>query len=364
MDERDPFDQLGPVRGPAPGFAQELMRELNDQNHLDNPEAFPHHPVQNGQQPNAQQDRDIEALDEQIQMEEQMQLLDFTGSEGSINNYQLANGIGTAKEILKLFCRGLWTAIYYLVRFAFPLASIIFTIYMSFSGTDYYTLQQVVIIIYTCIVMLIGIQHALIVFLFNRNANMILTLILAFSNFSIWDEFHENGFFSISAFQKDLNYRINSYQFFGILLLNIGIVVIWTLFISGILIYMLVKSIRDRHRFNQEKKILVNLLKTKLAKWKKDNPEKTQKIIANHTTEKSNETAFFCCICYMPIHDESMMTELPECNHIFHHSCVRDWLDKNPKCPYCRTNTIQALQRKLRAQQNNQPVPLQQNEAA
>ena len=127
---------------------------------------------------------------------------------------------------------------------------------------------------------------------------------------------------------------------------------------------MLVKSIRDRRRFNQEKKILVNLLKSNLSKWKRENPDKVQRMLANQPFEKNKESAFFCCICYMPIHDESVMTELPECNHLFHHGCVMDWLNKNPKCPYCRTNTIEALQRKMRGSGPNAVTPMQRNEAA
>jgi hypothetical protein len=357
MNDRDPFEQLGPVRGPEPGFAQELLHDLNEQNHLDNEAGPPRRGAL------ANNDRDIQALDEQIQLEEEMNLLGFEGSERRINDMRLIANHHSAAEIFKIICKGFWLAGYFIGRFALPLASIAFTIYMVFSGQDYYTLQQVVVIMYSCVAMLVGIQHALIVFLFNRGAKMVLTLILVFCNFSIWDEFHNEGFFNIPVVRNDFNYRANAYLFFSILILNIGMVSLWILFISGVLIFLLVKSIRDRHRFNQEKKILVNLLKVKLTKWKKTNPEKAQKIIANHTTEKANETAFFCCICYMPINEESVMTELPECNHIFHHSCVMHWLDKNPKCPYCRSDTIQALKRKLRVDRHQEPEPVLHEQA-
>ena len=43
-----------------------------------------------------------------------------------------------------------------------------------------------------------------------------------------------------------------------------------------------------------------------------------------------------CPICYDMIYQHDMST-LP-CTHLFHGSCVQQWLRQNPSCPVCRTH--------------------------
>ncbi|OJJ62327.1 hypothetical protein ASPSYDRAFT_40977 [Aspergillus sydowii CBS 593.65] len=44
-----------------------------------------------------------------------------------------------------------------------------------------------------------------------------------------------------------------------------------------------------------------------------------------------------CIICLEPILSTSVLRELP-CTHLFHQSCVDDWVcNFSPKCPICRT---------------------------
>jgi len=43
-----------------------------------------------------------------------------------------------------------------------------------------------------------------------------------------------------------------------------------------------------------------------------------------------------CSICYDVIYQHDMYT-LP-CAHLFHSSCIRQWLSQNPTCPVCRTH--------------------------
>ena len=45
-----------------------------------------------------------------------------------------------------------------------------------------------------------------------------------------------------------------------------------------------------------------------------------------------------CCICMDEIKDRQR-TGITKCKHIFHHSCIREWLTKKcskPTCPNCR----------------------------
>ena len=44
-----------------------------------------------------------------------------------------------------------------------------------------------------------------------------------------------------------------------------------------------------------------------------------------------------CAICLLEFQPDSVVTQLP-CNdmHVFHHACIRGWVDKTPACPLCK----------------------------
>lgn len=46
-----------------------------------------------------------------------------------------------------------------------------------------------------------------------------------------------------------------------------------------------------------------------------------------------------CAICLTPYEATEMIMRLP-CNHIFHHTCISEWLKVNASCPMCRANVI------------------------
>ena len=43
-----------------------------------------------------------------------------------------------------------------------------------------------------------------------------------------------------------------------------------------------------------------------------------------------------CIICYNEINDESFITDLPECHHMYHHACISEWFQIYTKCPLCK----------------------------
>ena len=45
-----------------------------------------------------------------------------------------------------------------------------------------------------------------------------------------------------------------------------------------------------------------------------------------------------CAICMMPIngHSDSSARVVTPCDHIFHHDCLRQWMDIKMECPVCR----------------------------
>lgn len=62
-----------------------------------------------------------------------------------------------------------------------------------------------------------------------------------------------------------------------------------------------------------------------------------------------NENEKVCSICLSEFLDEEIISKLPECNHIFHKECIREWLMRNHICPFCRNDIKRAIHRKKRA---------------
>lgn len=49
-----------------------------------------------------------------------------------------------------------------------------------------------------------------------------------------------------------------------------------------------------------------------------------------------NKSIILCVICLDDMKDGELSRRLPQCNHIFHETCVKPWLIKNRSCPICR----------------------------
>lgn len=45
-----------------------------------------------------------------------------------------------------------------------------------------------------------------------------------------------------------------------------------------------------------------------------------------------------CCICLTKFEDNDNISILPECHHILHTDCVKEWGKYKTSCPICRTN--------------------------
>ena len=64
-----------------------------------------------------------------------------------------------------------------------------------------------------------------------------------------------------------------------------------------------------------------------------------------------------CSICFTSFNQMSFVVQMPSCGHLFHHNCIKMWLDKNPICPICRFNVFTFFEGKDRIQNdvdNNQ----------
>ena len=47
-----------------------------------------------------------------------------------------------------------------------------------------------------------------------------------------------------------------------------------------------------------------------------------------------------CVICYNDFGDDSFLTDLPKCHHIYHYKCISEWFKVNSKCPMCKEDYL------------------------
>ena len=78
---------------------------------------------------------------------------------------------------------------------------------------------------------------------------------------------------------------------------------------------------------------------------------------ANVTDDKLDEAGRVCIIC----RDEMTVADckqLPICNHLFHKSCLREWLVQQQSCPTCRSD-IAAMEAQERARRTAEEAAAQ-----
>ncbi|XP_027343193.1 probable E3 ubiquitin-protein ligase RHA4A [Abrus precatorius] len=47
-----------------------------------------------------------------------------------------------------------------------------------------------------------------------------------------------------------------------------------------------------------------------------------------------------CCVCLGEFELKEEVLQIPDCKHVFHVSCIRNWLQSNSTCPLCRCSII------------------------
>jgi len=77
--------------------------------------------------------------------------------------------------------------------------------------------------------------------------------------------------------------------------------------------------------------------------------EKTDHIInipfQEYKNVKNNDNKN-CCICLVDFEDDSKISILPKCNHIFHNDCIIEWGKYKTSCPVCRNTCIEEEEKK------------------
>ncbi|KAG2669481.1 hypothetical protein I3760_14G037000 [Carya illinoinensis] len=63
------------------------------------------------------------------------------------------------------------------------------------------------------------------------------------------------------------------------------------------------------------------------------------KLLYSETTQKGTSADSSCAICLVEYKEKDMLRLLPDCEHLFHPSCIDPWMRLHPTCPICRRNT-------------------------
>ena len=99
-------------------------------------------------------------------------------------------------------------------------------------------------------------------------------------------------------------------------------------------------SIRSTDGWKHEKKgdlvLSASMVRRSMEEEEDEEEEDEESIagpLANH-----EETQATCAICIARYHvgDKICWSPNPSCEHVFHHECIRMWLEKHDDCPMCR----------------------------
>lgn len=83
---------------------------------------------------------------------------------------------------------------------------------------------------------------------------------------------------------------------------------------------------------------VINETGTRNRKEKRSRNGDSSTIIAVHE-ENAERPSIDCVICHNPIDiADKRQYMIAPCDHIFHKSCLEQWMDVKMECPICRTN--------------------------
>jgi hypothetical protein len=131
---------------------------------------------------------------------------------------------------------------------------------------------------------------------------------------------------------------------------GIVISILSVLIVCIILLFIIIKCRNSLHAYRaQNSAININniVISASQDEVRRKNQEILNKLFQTvlkpvKYTESLNKYGSACTICLDEFSQTSEVTSL-ECGHLFHHTCLKDWLNKNilsPKCPNCNNATL------------------------
>lgn len=67
---------------------------------------------------------------------------------------------------------------------------------------------------------------------------------------------------------------------------------------------------------------------------------KKKKKMDEASMDNGGDSMSLCSICFGQFENHSYILTLPVCEHTFHFGCIKEWLQKNPNCPCCRSDLL------------------------
>jgi hypothetical protein len=102
-----------------------------------------------------------------------------------------------------------------------------------------------------------------------------------------------------------------------------------------VILFFILRGDNDRPEFNLDtrglrRRELEKLLEAKYGSMKRSDDE-------NQSVDNT------CSICLSELLNDEMAMKMPSCGHIFHSTCIKEWLMRQHICPFCRNNIRQFL---------------------
>ena len=80
-------------------------------------------------------------------------------------------------------------------------------------------------------------------------------------------------------------------------------------------------------------------LHVRLTQEETVSPRVVNEIKKNIVDPKIMNKGTVCSICLEDF-DETKEIVFLDCNHIYHSDCIIEWINKDPSCPLCRSNSL------------------------
>lgn len=317
MDQNDPINQLRPLNPPT-------ANPVDQANDLLEPELF----VQNGNLNPLQN----QALQNEIDNDNLEEIFPE-----NIENLPLIipPPIIFPRNYLIIFCEIVCMFFFILLTIIFPIFTLSYVSYQQLNNDRYYSPQQISIIVITAIKLLVWSF-----FTSRRTIKTSLRYFVQYTmisvHFIVWDFAHKGGFLTVPSLQTDFVYKCNYIIFYAMLLMYLTVIGFIALVVLIGIILFCFEKFRKRRIALENRNYLQKLRKQKRKDWVSEHRKMD---VEGHVLENTES----CCICYGNINEESFITEIPVCKHVFHYDCVMEWLEQNAVCPYCRSDVVRNI---------------------
>lgn len=140
--------------------------------------------------------------------------------------------------------------------------------------------------------------------------------------------YHDPDGYSDNYYYDNNNYNNSQYGDFFNIDKQTGFLMI------GIILYISCCCFRGLNRAERDSDLHVRLTQEQTV-----SPRVVNEIKKNIVDPKIMNKETVCSICLEDF-DETKEIVFLDCNHIYHSDCIIEWINKDPSCPLCRSNSL------------------------